>query len=239
MKKASLLFISFLSAIVYSQENKSIGKVEYGMTFLLDNFKTELVYSNDKAVFTYSKIEEDSETTDDDIINIKKADSVPHIIYNDAREKKLYNYSCIFSLKEHDWVEEKTPNFNWVLIDETKKIGNMQCSKALCTFRGRNYTAWYSTEIKSYFGPWKFCGLPGLILEVTDNENKVSFFVKKITIPFNTPIEIKPTNTIPLEKVKQIQKEKAEDLIKTIESKQERGVSVKVKVNAVEQIEKD
>ncbi len=240
MKTVSFILVALFINLTYSQENISIGKVEYEMTFLLENYAAELIYNNEKAAFIYSKLVENSETTDDQgNINIKIADTVPHIIYNDLRVKKLFNYSCIFAIREHDWIEEKAINFNWILIDETKKIGDIECHKATCRFRGRNYIAWYAPEIQSYFGPWKFSGLPGLIIEAYDDENKVFFFAKKITIPFNTSIDFNPSETILLENVKQIQKEKADELIKNIESKQERGMMIKVKVNTTEQIEKE
>lgn len=41
--------------------------------------------------------------------------------------------------------------------------------RARCAFRGRNYEAWYAPEIAVSAGPWKFGGLPGLILAIKDD----------------------------------------------------------------------
>lgn len=60
---------------------------------------------------------------------------------------------------------------NWKIENEFKIILNLNCQKATTNFRGRNYTAWFSNDIKSSFGPWKMNGLPGLILEVYDDQN--------------------------------------------------------------------
>ena len=38
----------------------------------------------------------------------------------------------------------------------------------MCQFRGRTYKAWYTMEIEIEEGPWKFHGLPGLIVEIAD-----------------------------------------------------------------------
>ncbi|MFP3835658.1 GLPGLI family protein, partial [Chryseobacterium sp. SIMBA_028] len=57
---------------------------------------------------------------------------------------------------------------NWKLIDETKIINTITCKKAEVTFKGRNWTAWYSTDIPFPYGPYKFSGLPGLIIKITD-----------------------------------------------------------------------
>ena len=71
--------------------------------------------------------------------------------------------------------EEPIPEFNWTLLPERKKILSYQCQKAICTFRGRNYTAWFTSEIPFKDGPYKFGGLPGLILQITDSKNHFNF----------------------------------------------------------------
>ena len=61
------------------------------------------------------------------------------------------------------------------------------CQQATVHFRGRNYEAWFTEEIPTSVGPWKFFGLPGLILEVKDSQNRVYFYAQKIEIPPKTP----------------------------------------------------
>ena len=65
--------------------------------------------------------------------------------------------------------------------NETKMILNQKCQKASTSFRGRNYTAWFSTKIKYPFGPWKMNGLPGIILEVYDDQNFFKIDAVKIS----------------------------------------------------------
>lgn len=79
-------------------------------------------------------------------------------------------------------VEEDNLNWNWELEEETKKIGTFLCNKAMIKFRGRSYTAWYSPEISVQFGPWKFQGLPGLILEVHDADRVLHIHAKKVSL---------------------------------------------------------
>jgi len=78
-------------------------------------------------------------------------------------------------------VLETIPVFKWVMDSkESKKIGNYVCKKATTTFRGRNYIAWYAVDIPTQFGPWKFNGLPGLILEAYDETYRYHWTTQKI-----------------------------------------------------------
>ena len=71
--------------------------------------------------------------------------------------------------------EEKKPTFNWKLEKGSKKILNYNCNKATVEFGGRVYTAWYTKEIPLNNGPYKFEGLPGLILEIFDSKDNFHF----------------------------------------------------------------
>lgn len=56
----------------------------------------------------------------------------------------------------------------WELLDDVDVILGIECKKARTHFRGRDWTAWYAPEIPYTAGPWKFGGLPGLILKAED-----------------------------------------------------------------------
>lgn len=69
---------------------------------------------------------------------------------------------------DHLLYTEPLPDCGWELTDGERTILGYACRRAACTFRGRNYEAWYTPEIAVSCGPWKFGGLPGLILAVRD-----------------------------------------------------------------------
>lgn len=71
--------------------------------------------------------------------------------------------------------EEPIPDMGWILDHEKDEICGHECQKATCSFRGRDWTAWYCPEIEIDGGPWKFGGLPGLILKVEDSEKEHIF----------------------------------------------------------------
>lgn len=66
----------------------------------------------------------------------------------------------------------------WKLINEKKNIGGFNCRKAQTALSGRNYTAWYAEEVPISDGPYKFQGLPGLIIEISDSKNEHSFTLR-------------------------------------------------------------
>lgn len=67
----------------------------------------------------------------------------------------------------------------WKLIDETKIINTINCKKAEVVFKGRHWIAWYSPEIPLPYGPYKFSGLPGLIVKITDDKEDYDFELVK------------------------------------------------------------
>lgn len=70
---------------------------------------------------------------------------------------------------------ELLPLQTWELFDEEKEICGYLCQKAICHWRGRDYTAWFSQDIPISSGPWKFSGLPGLIMKVEDSTGNYSW----------------------------------------------------------------
>jgi GLPGLI family protein len=82
---------------------------------------------------------------------------------------------------------ENIENVNWQFYqNENKEILGYNCKKATGKFRGRDYEVWYAPDIPINKGPYKFSGLPGLILSITDNQEQIKFVcesVEKISVP--------------------------------------------------------
>lgn len=68
---------------------------------------------------------------------------------------------------------------NWKLVDEKKVINSIPCKKAEVRYKGKDWTAWYATEIPFPYGPYKFSGLPGLIVKITDKTGDYDFELVK------------------------------------------------------------
>ncbi len=78
-------------------------------------------------------------------------------------------------------VESELPAINWTMQSDKKKIGQYDCQKATGAYGGRTYTAWFAPDLPFQDGPWKLSGLPGLILEATDDKQEVSFRFKELS----------------------------------------------------------
>ena len=76
-----------------------------------------------------------------------------------------------------DWFryEEDMPMLEWELTDSTGTVLGYECHQAKCSFRGREWTAYYTEEIPIMDGPWKLQGLPGLIMKASDKDGHYRF----------------------------------------------------------------
>ena len=71
--------------------------------------------------------------------------------------------------------EEDMPTLEWELLDGDSIIAEYSCNKARTAFRGRVWTVWYTPDITISEGPWKLCGLPGLILKAVSDNAEYTF----------------------------------------------------------------
>jgi GLPGLI family protein len=215
MKKTVLSFIIFFipCVLLYSQEKLDTVKVRclYHQSFVMDTLNAKkktvdlmLLDIGDnisKYHSFYGAIRDSIVTamflqnkTPDEWIaatsKVKKTSRVTdYTIYKNHPEGKLTlvdNFAA-----ENYTYEEQMPVIQWSLKNDTATLIGYLCKKATTIFRGRNYEVWYAPEIPLQEGPWKFCGLPGLILKANDNQSYFSFECTAIEFPEEKTIEIR------------------------------------------------
>lgn len=71
--------------------------------------------------------------------------------------------------------EEKIEPMKWTILEDTMSLSGYTCQKASTDFRGRSYIAWFTPELPWNQGPYKFRGLPGLILKIEDTKQNFIF----------------------------------------------------------------
>lgn len=96
-------------------------------------------------------------------------------IYCNIQEKKITVTQRVPFTQAVYQYEEPAPEIHWTLKAGMDTIMGYPCSEATTELFGRKYTAWYSLEIPAPYGPWKFSGLPGLILQIADERGDYIF----------------------------------------------------------------
>lgn len=178
----NILFLKFLffSFTVFSQSTDL--KVEYKVfcnTEVPLTFETTLWANNEISIYkerlsTTKRWEE--LPTNVENVNVKKPSNVlePYIKV-DRINREVYFFASIFSntfLVKDNYIELK-----WDVVKETKLIAGYTCTKAITKFRGREWVAWFASDLPLPFGPWKLHGLPGIILEAHDDSERYTFKV--------------------------------------------------------------
>ena len=109
-------------------------------------------------------------------------------VYKNYPEGKVtvYNHFSLMHWKyTEDWEKPE-----WTLVDSVKTILGYECQMAQCNYRGRTWYAWFTLDIPISEGPWKLCGLPGMILEAYDLRKDYIFTAQEIRTRSLMPVGI-------------------------------------------------
>ena len=125
--------------------------------------------------------------------------NIDYIIEKDL-VKNTINFKSRLGRDQYFYEEDR--KMDWKILPETVKIGVYETQKAETIFAGRKWYAWFTQEIPFQDGPYKFKGLPGLIVKVEDAKGDYSFDLmqtKKLAeFPTfenrGTPIKVKRTD---------------------------------------------
>lgn len=111
-------------------------------------------------------------------------------LYKDRQKDSCYVYGRVGEIgrKEAVVVKEKIPVMKWMQQDSVKMVCGYRCRKATTSFRGRTYVAWYTPDLPFQEGPWKLCGLPGLILEAYDKDRHYFYSAAEIVLSPGYPV---------------------------------------------------
>lgn len=177
MRKLNILLIICILHLNCNAQNKICGEVEYNFTTNIAYEYTEnyiLKFNNEYSLCLETNVKQ---TATKETSEFKKKGKQKNVRVGRKNNTKKYFYNTRDSLYVRDvylnevlTYKENEINKSWKFFADTKKLSNIICKKATINFRGRNYTAWYATEIQVPFGPWKLRGLPGLILELYDTD---------------------------------------------------------------------
>ncbi|MCW3170379.1 GLPGLI family protein [Chryseobacterium sp. 09-1422] len=171
------LYLSLLCILCFALFCAQNKEFTYEYQFISDsadrgNISTEIMILNfdqDKSYY-YSLKKYISDST----INAesKKGLMVMPILYNiaeidikDLKNNKV-SFETIIAFSKYQ-VSQKV-DLKWNLSNEFDEILNYKVQKATTEFGGRTWVAWFAKDIPIQDGPYKFHGLPGLILKIED-----------------------------------------------------------------------
>ncbi|GEN74409.1 GLPGLI family protein [Chryseobacterium hagamense] len=121
-----------------------------------------------------------------DLFQAKSYDqNLSYIIEKDYAKKKISFYD---NFKTVNILIPETESPQWKIEKEFAKINDMNCQKATADYKGRTWEAWFSKEYPLNDGPYKFSGLPGLIITLKDTGTDHVFNL----------IQIKKINALPV-----------------------------------------
>lgn len=157
-----------------------------------------------------------------------------YVIYKNVPQEKISFHLQI--LRDHLKYENELALFDWTILPESQTINGYQVQKATTSFAGREYTAWFTPEIPRSEGPYKFNGLPGLILQIKDSRDHYvfeldSFEELKNPVPF-VPEEKALSTT--KDKMLQAKRQYAEDPFRALENSNTSGRTITIEIDEKE-----
>lgn len=198
MKKIlTFLLFSFLG-FINAQEKVTANRFFYELTFKplkevdsLDNVMTILDITPDKSLYRdFTVVAQDSimkvkfeEMQKTGVYqDLQKSFTMPkfsHQIFKDNKTKEIIYVEKISSgFTPLDLAYKEKNDFQWKIQPNTDKILDYDVQKATMSFGGREWTAWFTTELPFQEGPYKFHGLPGLIVKIEDADKEYSWLLK-------------------------------------------------------------
>jgi GLPGLI family protein len=184
----------FIVSLLTNAQTGSAHRFYYELTYKPNkNIKTEekvltiLDISTDKSIYRdYTVMAQDS-ILKSEIEKMKKSGvyaEMEKLIKMPKFSYKIYKSYPDFTIGYVDGIEKNfygykdKLNFSWKISKEKSIIENYNCQKASVEFGGRVWNAWFTQDLPFQDGPYKFYGLPGLIVKVEDSKQDYVWILK-------------------------------------------------------------
>lgn len=181
MKKLSVLIL--LMGVFLSAQN---NRVVYEYTFRpdstkIDSLNKEWMYldinKNGSQFYSKKAFDRDSIITESikkqkaagmRSISVSQEQSTGNINFEVEKTYPDYKIFLIANAGNDRYKVAEDRKIIWKILSDKKQLQTYNVQKATTDFAGRNWVAWFTTEIPIQDGPYKFAGLPGLIVEIAD-----------------------------------------------------------------------
>lgn len=193
--KYRLFLLMFIFPWIFSnaQNNKADLEVIYYFKIISDSLNRDkfteanmiLRCNKDKSVYFspamanyYEYLKDYANTIDPKNINVSaNRPAIPKVRHNVWKEENKVTASVPLGMYFYSF---KEPELKWQVLSETKEIQGMKSQLAKVVTENDIFYAWYTLEIPISDGPFRFKGLPGLILEVYNKNKTIEFQLASI-----------------------------------------------------------
>ncbi|MDE5437989.1 GLPGLI family protein [Elizabethkingia meningoseptica] len=197
MKKLTLLFVLTFGVMVMAQE--TANRFIYEMTYkpkkdsarlekqlmVLDISKSKSIYQDYTGIAQDSIMKDKVEKMqkagmfDPDFSRSMKKPKISYRVNKQYPSMKVQYIEVLMSMGKFTPISyTEDLKFNWKVLPDKMKIGEYNAQKATTEFGGRTWTAWFSTDLPFQDGPYKFWGLPGLIVKIEDEGKNYSWVLQ-------------------------------------------------------------
>ena len=190
MKKFTIIVLVFVAQIAFAQTTRFIYQVSMKPDSTdQNNIKTEMAFLDatpEKSIFYGEKrLKRDSlltkmrETRGGSFDRTQMQNLRSNIDFTIEKDFKTgtKNFNSRIGRDQYSYDEDRP--MEWKILAETATIGDYKTQKAETQFAGRTWYAWFATDIPIQDGPYKFAGLPGLIVKAEDAKGDYSFDLKE------------------------------------------------------------
>lgn len=193
MKKLLINLFLILGVLAIAQNKRFIYEYKFiSDSTNVDDVKTEMMFldttKDGSKYYSYTvfnsdsimKVDLEKQLVATGSINVKSDLRKGDVRYSVTKTYPDYKINLHRRLGMDAYSISDDRKINWKILSEKEKIGEWNVQKAETDFAGRHWIAWFSTEIPIQDGPYKFNGLPGLIVKIEDKTGSHKMELKGI-----------------------------------------------------------
>lgn len=242
MKKLLVNFFLIVGIVTFAQNKRFIYEYKFiPDSTNLEDLKTEMMFldttKDGSKYYSYTvfnsdslmKVDLEKQLAATGSINVKSDMQKGSVRYSVTKTYPDYKINLHRRLGMDAYNISDDRKINWKISSEKEKIGEWNVQKAEADFAGRHWIAWFSTEIPIQDGPYKFRGLPGLIVKIEDKTGSHKMELKGIkNITGNVDINVFEVKEIAVnsKQFQKVLKEYENDPTKGIKQIQMGGTSI-------------
>lgn len=72
--------------------------------------------------------------------------------------------------------------------EDCEPIHGYTCNKATAVYAGRHYTAWYTIDVPTQYGPYRFMGLPGMVVKLEESTKMYEWQLISVNAKSRQPV---------------------------------------------------